>query len=548
VRRAPEVLALAFVLSAAAAPGRARGNGAFPDSQSVLTPADRPQELILPTNFGLVISEDGGQSWTWSCEQDANALAMLYQMGPAPRHRLFAVANQQVVYSDDGSCSWQIAGGMVANQSITDFFPDPTNANRGLAVGIASTVYSVFESTADGGKTFDRMLFQASGGDAINGVEIARSRPATIYLSLTSSNNNPKLARSTDGGTTWTVTDLTASLGNGILRIISVDPDNPDVVLLRLLASTNQALAVTRDGGMTATAPLTIMGSFTAFVRLPDGTLLLGAMVDSGSVPALFRSHDGGATFAQLTSPGIKGLSQRGGIAYAATDNFGVGFALGSSSDQGTTWQAVMSYDKIQAIVACLRGNAQCQASCEGLAGIGDMSPGMIWDEAVCTANPPGTAGAGGSGGTGAGGSGGGTTGTAGAPAGGAGGGAGGAHPPKPSGGGCAVAPHEPSPGSGVYLSLGIVATILLRRRSWCGRARSSSALASGSCGGLASARTVPRPFSGSTPSGLCWPLASRVSSTNRATTRPGRSVPPCSASASASSGSSAWHGISRPG
>ena len=42
------------------APSPARANGAFPDAENILTPADRPQEIVLVTNFGLVTSTDGG--------------------------------------------------------------------------------------------------------------------------------------------------------------------------------------------------------------------------------------------------------------------------------------------------------------------------------------------------------------------------------------------------------------------------------------------------------------------------------------------------------
>ena len=47
-----------------------------------------------------------------------------------------------------------------------------------------------------------------------------------------------------------------------------------------------------------------------------------------------------------------------------------------------------MSYGQIQAILGCVREDAQCQASCDALAGQGMMSPGMIWDPGVCSANP----------------------------------------------------------------------------------------------------------------------------------------------------------------
>src|SRR5579871_5644780 len=103
--RALALIAAALVIGM---PAAARADGAFPAGQGVLVPADRPQEIVLVTNFGVVLSEDGGATWTWSCEQDANALGMLYQLGPQPRHRLFAIANEQLVYSDDESCSWQV--------------------------------------------------------------------------------------------------------------------------------------------------------------------------------------------------------------------------------------------------------------------------------------------------------------------------------------------------------------------------------------------------------------------------------------------------------
>src|ERR1022692_764628 len=43
-------------------PGRpAHADGAFPDSQNIITPAAIPNEILLATNFGLVMSVDAGQ-------------------------------------------------------------------------------------------------------------------------------------------------------------------------------------------------------------------------------------------------------------------------------------------------------------------------------------------------------------------------------------------------------------------------------------------------------------------------------------------------------
>jgi hypothetical protein len=119
----------------------------------------------------------------------------------------------------------------------------------------------------------------------------------------------------------------------------------------------------------------------------------------------------------------VLAIAQRGGILYAAADNFGDGYALGASSDEGATWQPVVRFDQIGSVMACLRTNAQCQATCEALAGKGLGSPGTIWDEAVCAGNPATT---GSGGGAGNGGAAGGASGNVG-PGGGAGAGNGGA-------------------------------------------------------------------------------------------------------------------------
>jgi uncharacterized membrane protein YgcG len=362
---------------------------------------------MLATNFGLVFTEDGGQTWSWSCERDDNAYGIFYQPGPAPRHRLFAVANAHVIYSDDGTCTWRVAGGLLATQSVTDVFPDPANADRVVAIGIATgTSHAVFES-ADGGATFGSVLYQASAGDALNGVEIARSDPRVVYVAVTSQGGSPRLARTGDAGAQWTVGDLSTGLGLGSVRIIAVDPNDANTVLLRWTGiDGTDAIGVTRDGGATVAKTLSIPSSFTAFARMPDGALVLGgkAFVGQQLIPALFVSHDGGMTFAENDAvPGIVALAQRGGILYAAADNFVDGFALGASSDEGATWQPVLRFDQVGSIAACLRTNPQCQASCEALAGKGLGSPGKIWEEAVC-AGSGGSQGAGGAaGGAGAG-------------------------------------------------------------------------------------------------------------------------------------------------
>jgi hypothetical protein len=437
-------LAISLTLSA---PRAARANGAFPDSENILTPADRPQEIVLVTNFGLVTSTDGGASWLWSCEQEGNLLGMLYQLTPLPRNRLFAIANQKLAYSDDWSCGWQTAGGAVTDQSLTDVYLDPVSGTRLLAIGVVNQVFSLFQST-DAGTTFGPALYQTPAGQTMTGAEIARSDPNVLYVASRSPEGAPLLARSSDGGAHFTTTDLGADLGIGLLRIIAIDPQDPNRVLFRFLGPNDQSLALTVDGGMTARKPTTVNGNFTSYVRLPNGTILVSAMVEFSTRPALFRSRDRGATFDEVPNPpSIRALSERNGLVYAATDNFGDGYALGTSADEGTTWTAKMAYADVKAINPCIK--AQCQVSCATQVGL------SLWPAEVCAADPPVSTGTGGSGGgVGGGGGGGGTFG---------GGGTGG-RPPQSKSGGCAIARPSDGAAGGIPFLVALLALVVRRR------------------------------------------------------------------------------------
>src|SRR4051794_33988458 len=203
------MLALLVALPVALAAGPARANGALPSSYGILLPADKLQQVVLATNFGMIISEDGGTSWRWTCEQPETSFGYLYGVGPAPRDRFYALSPEKgLAISDDGSCSWQRAGGALASAVASDFFVDRANPDRVLAVG--ATVDpdggdigppSLFES-ADAGATFGAApLYSAPAGANIVSVEIARSNPMVVYVAIyRTPNRHPRLLRSSDGG------------------------------------------------------------------------------------------------------------------------------------------------------------------------------------------------------------------------------------------------------------------------------------------------------------------------------------------------------------
>lgn len=399
------VLAGIFVLGPLA--GVARANNGIPGSLSILLPQDNAAKIGLATTFGLILSDDGGATWVWTCESlAATSMANVYVVGPPPADRFYAQSPVAgFAFSDDESCGWQSAGGALAGLVVSDFFPDASDAMHVLAAAApagvtgSATGASVYVST-DGGATFGPTpIFTAPAGVAIVGIEIARSNPQVIYLTTYASSGtadggtggDPMLVRSSNGGQSWTPTDLAAPLGPSVVRILAVDPVNPDLVYLRAIGATSETLGVTRDGGASFATPLTVAnGAISAFARLASGTVLVGALVNlpgggGGTMGAGYRSSDGAMTFQPWTlspQPHLVGLAERvvGGQStlYLSGKNYTDGWALAASTDEGMTVTPVMSYDDVSGIKPCV------QQSCFDNCNYQEMQ--AIWPPQVCTA------------------------------------------------------------------------------------------------------------------------------------------------------------------
>ncbi|HEY6477719.1 MAG TPA: sialidase family protein [Polyangia bacterium] len=379
--------------------GAARANNGIPGSLGVLLPLDKPQEIGLATTFGLILSDDGGTTWSWTCEQAATSNADVYLVGPPPLDRFFARSLVTGLgYSDDESCGWKSAGGALAGLKISDFFPDATDPMIVLAAasppvdGGGTGAASVYAST-DGGATFSPTpLYTAAAGAAIVGIEMARSNPQVLYLTTYtagSSGYDPVLVRSVDGGGSWTPIDLLAPLGSAIVRILAVDPADANLIYLRTTGATGETLAVTRDGGMTFATPITIAnGTVSAFARLASGTVLVGALINlpgsgGGTMGAGYRSADGAMSFQPWTlqpQPHLVGLGERvvagQSTLYLSGKNYSDGWALALSTDEGVTVTPVMSYDQVAGTRPCVQ--QVCFASCIS------VENQAVWDPSVC--------------------------------------------------------------------------------------------------------------------------------------------------------------------
>lgn len=274
---------------------------------------------------------------------------------------------------------------------VTDVWVDRVVPERLFAVGARRAgqdggadppVYAVYPST-DGGQSFAPAVYTGAPGEVVTGVETAASDPRLVYLTVEGPGRVPLVLRSADGGATWDRRDLSATLGAGNLRLVDVDPGNPERVFLMWRDILHgEQLALSEDGGRTATVCFPGVGdgrTFTTFVRTPSGALLLAT--DTNTTGGLFRSTDRGQTWAAVANPpSVRGFSVRGGLLYAGTDQFADGYAIAASADDGDTWSPVMRYDQVQAVPACAR--AACRQSCELLTPV-------LWTTEVCDAEVP---------------------------------------------------------------------------------------------------------------------------------------------------------------
>ena len=374
------LLACAAIALTAAKPARA--NGAFPAEFSVHFPPNAPHRILMGANFGLLVSEDDGMTWRYSCEPWvvagsnaalAYANVSFYQV---TADGALLADSVNLTRSTDVACTWPVSTGSIAGQLVADFFPSPTDATFVVA-NVLLTNASYIAASHDGGKTFDaKHLYDTP--DLLTGVEIARSKAGVVYAtSISASGVGARFLASSDSGATWTATALTFPPGTEP-RILAVDPMDEKKVYLRLVRGVSDAMAVTADGGQTFQTVLTLDGPLSSFLRAGDGAIYAGTA--SGK---LYVQPAGATAFTVRSAPHLRCLGQRPGTTriYACADMVLDGSSLESSDDNGVTFQHVMSFTQLLGPLACAPVQTNCQAHWEriqGVLGIGakDAGPG----------------------------------------------------------------------------------------------------------------------------------------------------------------------------
>jgi hypothetical protein len=331
-------------------------NGRFPRADQLVATPGRPEQLVLRTTFGLLVSRDAGASWEWICEE---AIGFARQEDPAlavlAGGRLLAGLSAGLAQASDTFCAWQFAQLSDAPLELVDLTVRPLQPESAVALAWERTdanafgYRSRFFSTNDAGASWQGYGAGIDPSVLVLTLDVAPSDPSRLYASgIRPAERTAALFVSTDAALTWA--ERTAPFDSPReqgLYIAAVDPLSPERVYLRSSGASSSRLLVTDDAGMSF-AELFSGRSLLGFALSPDGS----EVYVGGPEEGLWWASRDARVFEQRSSTPILCLMSLANLLYACS-NEQLGFALGASSDGGRQFAALLHLSEVRGPVAC---------------------------------------------------------------------------------------------------------------------------------------------------------------------------------------------------
>ncbi len=335
----------------AVVPSSALANGKFPEAGQLKVAPNDSSRLAVRSTHGVLVTSDGGATWDVICERGAGYQDIEPPIAVTASGALVLGLFEGVATSTPDGCDWALATGPDL------FVPDVTSSPGGANIVAALTFDSVarqarYWTSTDEGATFTQAAGMLEAGFIPLTVDIALADGSRVYISgVRGSPERGALARSSDGGETWEMVDITGSDASSWPYIGALDPVDPDVIYVRLHTDPGRLLRTT-DGGSTWNEIFSGPGFLRGLAVSPDGT-----QVVVGSEDGVWRAPTDTATFEQVSSTSVLCLTWHSDGLYACGHRFfNDGFAAARSTDAGETFTSLVSF-------SCIRGVLDCDAS-----------------------------------------------------------------------------------------------------------------------------------------------------------------------------------------
>lgn len=349
MRTAVACFALILGLSASAS-----AHGRPPYVERIAFDPNDPDRIVLQFSFGLVVTEDGGASWTWVCGA-AYGIDASWE-------------DPDITITDDGAtvigtfttavraaadlCTFEQPGGSIADTEVIDLEADPHDPDVVWALTTrGGGDPELVQRTEDGGRSW------ATVGEPIDAllesVALAPSDPARVYVTglVPRTDLMPRRAllyRSTDRGERFTPIEIEILEGEEAPIVVGVDPVDAERLFVRMprrmLDREPERLLVSEDGGDMFVTAHTI-SQMRGFAISDDGrTVWAGSATGDG----VWIARDGTLAFEQISTLHVRCLEIRGDTLWLCVDQLNSRFALGRSTDQGASVEELLYLDEVE--------------------------------------------------------------------------------------------------------------------------------------------------------------------------------------------------------
>lgn len=343
------------------APGTARANGRFPRAERLLEDPNDANRLLLAATYGLLLTEDRGQSWHHICEAafaqpgvELDPVSEIMTDGSI----LAGIYSTMMRSSPDG-CDFHAVLGEEVTTGVPDFTLDPTTPQTAVALTVAVPVPGdpiiQLSLSSDDGRTWAPLGTPLpSAIRLVATVDVAPGDPDRVYVSGVSSEGEGVLLRSEDRGQSYTALPVpTVSENDETPYIAAIDPRNPDVVYLRTdvweyeeldgVEYGSDRLLYTDDGGESFVELFKTDGKLFGFALSPDASTVLigygdpqlgGGRVTVTDELGIYRSPtDGGFSFEKIFDGSVTCLRYTPTGLYVCTSQNEMDFELGFRQD-----------------------------------------------------------------------------------------------------------------------------------------------------------------------------------------------------------------------
>ncbi len=354
----PTFVALLCCLSATAL-----AHGGLPAAETVYFDRGSPSRVYVGTNFGSLVSDDRGASFSWLCEEATGYRAdrLTGQVRVLPSGTIFSANGYGVQRSETGGCSYETVPRFDVEWAQGSAL-SPDGGTLYVVTGRTGVNPALWQSVDDA-KTFSAAGLLLDAGYYLSSVTLSPSGN-TFYVGGIRYDDAglgaPVLFRSFDGGGGFEELSV-ASPGPAELWTAAVSPADESVLFAALPE-------VSLENGGVATLLLRSVNAGRSWQRVLELSSVLrdvdvsadGGVVTVAALEGLFRSDNGGQSFVRLARYDGNGcaVSHPDGLFLCALNHGDAGFAL-SVTPPGAAEQIRLRLEE-------LKGPAVCPAGTEG--------------------------------------------------------------------------------------------------------------------------------------------------------------------------------------